>query len=43
MAEIIWSVKAYEHINEIAAFIEKDLRLSSAASCTAHDQGNTKA
>ena len=24
MAEIIWSVKAYEHIKEIAAFIEKD-------------------
>jgi plasmid stabilization system protein ParE len=24
MAEIVWSVKAYEHIEEIAAFIEKD-------------------
>ena len=24
MAEIIWSVKAYEHIDQIGAFIEKD-------------------
>lgn len=24
MAEIIWSVRAYEHIEEIGAFIEKD-------------------
>ena len=24
MAEVIWSVKAYMHIEEIGAFIEKD-------------------
>jgi hypothetical protein len=24
MAEIVWSVKAYEHIEEITAFVEKE-------------------